>query len=81
MVSMSRSGQSAYRAHSELAVVAHACYGHRYWPSSVPLSRTGKIRGGGTICTGRYKGVQTAQPRSVAGGGCLGCYGIWNVLD
>ena len=28
--------------HSEQAVVAHACHGHMYRPSLVPLSRTGK---------------------------------------
>ena len=31
--------------------MAHACLGHRYWPSRVPLSGTGKkgegVRGGG----------------------------------
>ena len=31
-------GQSAERAHSEQAVVAHACHGHRYRPSPVPPS-------------------------------------------
>ena len=29
------------------SVVVHACHGHRYWPLSVPLSGTGKKRGGG----------------------------------
>ena len=63
-----RSGQVrsvCLTAHSEQAVVAHACHGHRYGPSLVPLSGTGKKRGskgrgggGGTTCTGRYKGVQ-----------------------
>ena len=53
-----RSGQSVYRAHSEQAVVAHACHGHRYRPSPNPLSGTGKemaegVRG--TAYTGGYK--------------------------
>ena len=34
-------------AHSEQAVVAHACLGHRYRPSPVPLTGTGKKKGGG----------------------------------
>ena len=39
-----RSGQvSVYGAHSEQAVVAHACHGHRYRSSPVPLSRPGYI--------------------------------------
>ena len=33
-------------AHSEQAVVAHACHRHRYRPLPVPLSRTGKKMGG-----------------------------------
>ena len=37
-----RSGQSVLRAHSEQAVVVHACHGHRYQPLPVPLSRTGR---------------------------------------
>ena len=37
-----RSGQVVYRAHSEQAVVAHACHGHRYRPSPAPLSGTEK---------------------------------------
>ena len=72
------------RAHSEQAVVAHACHGHKYRPSPVPLSGTGKkrgegVRGGGGACTGGYKRVQAVRPGSVAGGGCLRCYGILNV--
>ena len=49
---------SVYRAHSEQAVVAHACHGHRYRPSPVLLSGAGDKRregvrgGGGTACTG-----------------------------
>ena len=43
---MVRSGQSVQRAHSEQAVVAHACHGHMYRLSPVPLSGTGKKRGG-----------------------------------
>ena len=35
-----RSGQSVLHAHSEQAVVVHACHGHRYQPSLVPLSGT-----------------------------------------
>ena len=35
-----RSGHSVWRAHSEQAVVAHACHGHRYRSSPVPLSGT-----------------------------------------
>ena len=35
--------------------------------------------GGGAACTGGHKGVQIVRPRSIAGGGCLGCYVIWNV--
>ena len=30
-------------------------------------------RGGGSVCTGGYKGVQAVRPESVAGGGCLTC--------
>ena len=37
----------------------------------------GEVRG--TACTGEYKRVQAVRPGSVAGGGCLMCYGIWNV--
>ena len=40
-----RSSQSVYRAHSEQAVVAHACHGHRCRFSPVPLSGTGKEKG------------------------------------
>ena len=47
---------------------------------AVPLSGTGKrgvgMRGGGTACTGRYKGVQAVRPRSVAGGGWFEV--LWN---
>ena len=47
----------------EEAVVAHACHGHRYRPSSVSLSGTGKkksegILGGGGMalaCTRDYR--------------------------
>ena len=35
------------RAHSEQAVVAHACHGHMYRPSSVPLFGRENIGGGG----------------------------------
>ena len=73
-------GQSVYHAHSEQAVIAHACHGHRYRPSPVPLSGTGKIMGGGGWgggggggCTGVYKGVQAVRS------GVLRCYVIWNV--
>ena len=38
-----RSGQSA---HSEQAVIVHACHGHLNRPSPVPLSRTGKKKRG-----------------------------------
>ena len=48
-------GQSVYGAHSEQDVVVHACHGHKYQPSPVPLSGTG-----------RYKGVRAVQPESVA---------------
>ena len=51
------------RSHSEQAVVAHACHGHGYRPSPVPLSGT-KKKGGG----GGSKGEDV-----------LRCYEIWNV--
>ena len=35
------------------------------------------IRGGGTACTGGYKGVQLVRLRSVAGGGWFGV--LWNL--
>ena len=57
------SDRSASRAHSEQAVVAHACHGHRYRPSSVPRSGTEKKE------RGDMEGVQAVRPRSVAGGG------------
>ena len=70
-----RSGESVYHERSEQAVVAHACHGHRYWPSLVPLSGTVKKKGrmewGRTACTGRYKRVQVVRPWSVAYRGCL----------
>ena len=37
-----------YHAHSEQAVIAHACHGHRYRPSLVPLSVPKKKGGVGT---------------------------------
>ena len=48
-VTQVRSGHGVYGAHSEQAVVAHACHGHRYQSSPVPLSGTErkKKRGGG----------------------------------
>ena len=43
-----------------------------YRPSLLPLSGTEKKMGGGskggTVCTGRYKGVRALRPESVAGG-------------
>ena len=30
-----------FNVHIQSTVVAHACYGHRYWPSPVPLTGTG----------------------------------------
>ena len=58
----------------EQAVVAHACHAHMYRVSPVPLSGAGENRGEGMrgrgACTGRYKGVQSVRPRSVASGGC-----------
>ena len=59
-----RSGQSVSRAHS--AVVAHACHGHRYRPSPVPLSGAGG-----------YNGVRAVRLESVAGGGWF--EGLWNL--
>ena len=59
--------------------IAHACHGHRYRPSSIPWSGTGKKRGkggGGTACTGGYKGIRAVRPELVAGGGCFEFYGI-----
>ena len=60
----------------------HACHGHRYRPSPVPLRQekeeeNGWGGGGGPALVGtrEYK----PSDRSVAGGGCLGCYVIWNV--
>ena len=56
---------------SEQAVVAHACHGHRCQPLPVSLSGTGKKKsgevkgGGGTTCTGGYKGVRMSSPTKV----------------
>ena len=50
-------------------MVVHACHGHRYRPSSVPLSGTGKKKKGeGVSGTCGYKGVRAVRPESVAGG-------------
>ena len=56
----------------------HACHGHRYRPSPVPLSGTGKKGEGGgeTACTGGYTGVLAVRPESVAGGGWFEV--LWN---
>ena len=65
--------------HSEQAVIAHACHGHRCRPSPVPLSGTGKKGGGSkgeTACTDGYKRVQEYRPGSVAGGGWFEV--LWN---
>ena len=52
-----------FNALSEQAVVAHTCHGHRYWPSPIALSGTGKEKGGGGgTCTGWYKGEQAIRP-------------------
>ena len=59
--------------YSEQALVAHACHGHRYRLSPVPLSGTGKKKRGrekgGAACTGGCKGVWAVRPEYVAGGG------------
>ena len=52
-----RSGQvRVFKVHSDQAVVAHACHGHRYRPSTVPLTGKGKKKGGGGVRG--YKGVR-----------------------
>ena len=70
-----RSGESVYHERSEQAVVAHACHGHRYWPSLVPLSGTEKTpegwNGEGLPALAWYKRVQVVLPWSVACRGCL----------
>ena len=55
----------------------HACHGHRYRPSPVPLSGTGKKRGEGVrgdCLHWQYKGVGAVRPESVA------CKGWFEVL-
>ena len=39
--------------------------------------KEGGSKGGGTACTGGYKGIRAVRPESVAGGGCFEV--LWNL--
>ena len=65
-------------AHSKQAVVAHACHGHRYRPSPVPLFGTRRKKGGPPALEGTREYEQSNRNWYQAEGG-LRCYGIWNV--
>ena len=60
------------RVFKEQAVVVHACHGHRYWPSRVPLSGQKKSGKGvrGIRLYWQIQGSRAVRPESVAVGIC-----------